>query len=162
MLFRKKPEMGGSRAFVEKMQTAYKLQAFGTDRQCPRGITSALLLDLTLTPIATGRNLLMPSDAPCECDCGIDTLLGGSSSCKAIHAEAAALEYLKFSGRSGDERYVVTTRPPCKLCIDLLLASNVAVIITTDQYPDRDHSEKKWPGVWIVLSYEECKCPAPE
>lgn len=141
---------------IKIMRIAYQLQ-LDHPRQCPRGRTSAIILDASLQPIAAARNLLREGlPAPCECDCGTDTLVGAGLTCQAVHSEAGALDYLKDKPTLGQESYMITTRPPCKRCLPLIVSSNIKVIVTTDQYPDRDHSKDAWPGTWLVLPHEDC------
>lgn len=143
---------------IKAMRAAYGLQIEHL-RQCPRRSVSAVITDLSLNPLAAARNLLPEGCGPCDCDCGVSTLEGGSLTCRAIHAEAAALAYLRDKPSLGYEAYLLTTSPPCKRCLPKIMDSNVKVIVTTDQYPDRDHSQDEWPGTWLVLPYEDCVCP---
>lgn len=123
-------------------------------RQCPRASSAAIVFDKKLSVLGSGRNLLNLVDSPCTCDSGEDTLIAGSPTCKAIHAEMSALGRIP-SYSKGEEWFMFTTRPPCKKCLPILIESDVKFIITTDQLPDRDGSQLAWPGVWHVLPYSE-------
>jgi deoxycytidylate deaminase len=141
---------------IKVMNAAYELQQEHL-RQCPRRLVTAIITDLTLKPLATGRNLL-PKDAqaPCQCNCGVSTLQGASPLCRAVHAEVAALRDLVERGAVGSEAYIFSTSPPCEKCLPQIMWSEIKVLVTTDQYPDRDQSQDHWPGTWIVLPYEDC------
>ena len=143
------------------MGVAYTIQYPISPLQCPRGMCSALLLDRQLNPMAVGHNHLPPGRKPCTCNDGRDTLVAGSVTCKAIHAEAAALAYLRGTPLIGMESWLLATRPPCRKCLPLIRRSNVRTIVTTDQYPDRDSSEKGWPYAWITLPFERFKECSP-
>ena len=144
------------RTTLEKtMCKAYQLQWTESTQQCPRGLTSAIILDSLMRPIGTGRNLIPANSPPCNCDCGANTLIRGSATCRAVHAEVAALRYVESTGSGGREAYLVTTRAPCKKCMTVIMESGISVIATTDQYPDRDESQAAWHGVWYTIPVED-------
>ena len=143
-----------ARTLEELLWAAYELRdnPGAGNRICPRGRVFAILTDYNHSPIGTGRNLLPIGEGPCTCNDGVDTLKGGSKTCQAEHAEMAALRWAAQNGNQGLERILITTRPPCGRCLwTLKNRSNVAVIVTSDEYPDRDNSELLWAGDWIVL-----------
>ena len=39
---------------------------------------------------------------------------------------------------------IICTRPPCRLCTTMLLATNIQTIFTSDQWPDRDNAKIRW------------------
>lgn len=136
---------------------AYRLQKVADSGQCPRASCSAIVLSGGFEILGVGRNLI-PEDQqhPCDCDCGTPTEVAKGRGCRAIHAEAAALESLS---EFDHPMVMITTRPPCKDCIELLIDSPIVIIATTDQYPDRDGSRERWAevyGDWEVFPYLEC------
>lgn len=111
-------------------------------RDCDRGQVGAAIFDQFGMGLAGGKNELPVAFSPCSCNDGADTNVKGSKTCKAVHAEVTALGLL---GNSAAQAYVIAvTRPPCKRCIEELLMTDIQLIVTTDEYPDRDKVREVW------------------
>lgn len=121
---------------------------------CPRGTVSAVVADNSGFIMGIGTNGLSSRIAPCDCNCGTDSMKTGSKTCLAVHAEVrAVMEAL--SNKMYVAETIATTRPPCHECLKVLLDSNINVIVTTDIFEDRDGSRKIWErygGKWVVLT----------
>ena len=127
------------------------------DNRCPRASCAAMLVDLyELDIYSIGVNNVQGG---CACDQDdTDTLVGPSTTCRATHAEVAAL-------LAGPDKFVgvesttygltmLCLRPPCKNCIKALLCSAVEFIIVTNEWDDRDLSKARWRGAgrrWAIV-----------
>lgn len=132
-------------SFYKKLlNQAYGMQAGTNDLQCPRGKVSVMLLGENMDLLSTGQNFLAENQAPCECNDDTDTMKHGSQTCKAKHAEIAALDEASRLGVKHLGRILITTRPPCQECMTRLYSSGIHTIVTSDQYPDRDKTEIIW------------------
>lgn len=140
------------------LQNTYLLQNYPNTRQCTRGKVSVRLLDSDGGVVSIGRNFLHLDDAPCVCNDGVDTMVAGSQTCKAVHAEIMAIQYAQRHGLEDAVHTIVTTRPPCKRCIPEILAvlRFADLLITSDQYLDRDASEGIWTSpsrAWLTIDH---------
>ena len=139
------------------MGALYGMQYQHDHRQCPRGMVTAGLFEPdSLLLIAAGRNLVPARHAPCKCDDDADTHCQGSQTCKATHAEVRAINKAQQEGNLDKARILLSTRPPCEKCFHRIEETPVELIVTTDQYPDRDRVRMFWEAQdkqWMVLPH---------
>lgn len=138
-----------------QMKLAQRIRGFEHPLACDRGAVAAVIYSARGFVLSVGRNLLPKKHAPCSCNDGTDTMQVGSKTCKAIHAEVGATSELELSDVKRAVSIAVT-RPPCKECLKVLLQTNIRVLVTTNEYPDRDNSKVEWEKVgrkWYVLEH---------
>jgi len=132
-------------------------QASGQDiGQCPRASVKCIVLDKHATLLGTGSNTLPDCLGECTCNTDdADTMVRGSNTCRAVHAEVNAVMEAARNGFSPDEiYYVVSTRPPCKNCLSVLMKTSAVFIVAPDNYPDRDSSMNSWRNAgrhWFTI-----------
>ena len=142
--------------FKPHMRLAQEVRGLKIPTSCVRGSVGAVLFNATGESLALGKNGLPECLAPCKCNDGADTHTHGSSTCKAVHAEVAAV--LSVGYRISEATLIATTRPPCRTCLSVLfMSTEITTIVTTNEYPDRDNSRIEWEKAgkdWHVLDYE--------
>lgn len=130
----------------------FKLKSLG----CPRGIVIATIFDKQGKLMGTGINRLDSAHAPCTCNDNVDTTKEGSKTCLAIHAEVIAIMNVwGAGGKASDMQALWSTRPPCKNCIKVLLATSIQEIVVTPTYDDRDNSKEVWESAgrdWSICN----------
>jgi|APSaa5957512535_1039671.scaffolds.fasta_scaffold23984_2 deoxycytidylate deaminase len=129
------------------------------ENQCPRATVKATTYSNSGVLVGFGVNTLHKSFNGCSCNDGVDTNKKGSTTCKSVHAELAALIDTWSKGILQEEVIAIAvTRPPCRICCATLLETSIQTIITTDEFEDRDGSKEVWEkaeGTWITLNKEE-------
>ena len=124
--------------------------------QCPRGKVVCVIFGKGGNLVGMGKNTLPIALGGCSCNTDdADTMVRGSTTCRAIHAEInAVMDCAKNKVAWGDIYYVVTTRAPCKNCLSVLLETPAVFIVCPDNYPDRDDSQEIWQNAgrhWFTL-----------
>lgn len=144
---------------ISRMKHAQKLRSVHSHMDCERGQVAAVIYSAIGDVLASSKNALPPCLSPCKCNDGADTNTKGSSTCKAGHAEVNALLALK--GNLWKAHTIHVTRPPCRTCLTHLLDTGIQLIVTTDEYPDRDGSQTVWTDnkrEWLTLSCNNVDC----
>lgn len=130
---------------ISKMNRTQALRKAHSHMDCDRGKVAAIIFSADGSVLASGKNGLPACLSPCKCNDGADTYKMGSATCKAGHAEVNALLALKGNDWKAHSIYV--TRPPCRTCLTHILNTGIKLIVTTDEYPDRDGSFITWDNV---------------
>lgn len=129
-----------------------------TSTLCPRGVVVAQIFNNDMQKLANAINGLTNEHSPCKCNDKVDTMQAGSQTCLAVHAEVRALmQAWSFGAKFSELAIMVTSRPPCRNCIKVLLATPIHTIIVSPQYEDRDNSKQVWTSAgrtWEVQPNE--------
>lgn len=125
---------------------------------CPRGAVIVQIFDDNMNQLGAGFNSLESAHAPCTCNDNVDTMQAGSQTCLAVHAEVRAIMKVWENGHVYDAPAIlISSRPPCRNCIKVLLATSIHTIIVSPQYEDRDNSKQVWTSAgrtWEVQPNE--------
>jgi deoxycytidylate deaminase len=124
--------------------------------QCPRANVKCVVLNKVGVVLGSGSNTLPDCYGSCTCNTdNADTMKQGSSTCRAVHAEVGALlDASRGHFTLDDIHYVVSTRPPCKNCLSILLKTKAMFIVAPDNWPDRDDSMSHWRNAgrhWFTI-----------
>lgn len=120
-----------------------------TQSMCPRASVGAAIFNFDGDIVGEGYN--KNAFGLCNCDCGTPTEKGGSSTCQTAHAEIMAL--LATDNRAEME-FIAVTRPPCYKCLNVLMNTEIRIIVTTLKWADRDDSQTRWEKagrLWIIV-----------
>lgn len=110
---------------------------------CPRATSVCELYDSKARLLASAVN--GPSATPCSCNTDpVDTKVGASSSCLAVHAEVGAMLLVTHNHTLPQVHTIITTRAPCRFCLPVLLLAQADRLVVSRQWEDRDGSEAKW------------------
>lgn len=119
--------------------------------RCPRAAVACYLYDDRGVRRARAAN--QRYDGQCNCNDGADTLVKGSSTCQAGHAEVRALLQAAKEGWYPLLHTAVVTRAPCRNCMAYLLESPITRLVVSGAWPDRDNTEAIWIGAgrtWLM------------
>lgn len=120
---------------------------------CPRTAVATYLYNEDGYRVVRSANARF--DGKCDCNDDADTLTTASATCCAMHSEVRALLQAAKEGSYPFLRTAVVTRPPCIKCLPYLLDSPISVIVTGDDWPDRDNTAEVWRRfgrTWLTLN----------